>query len=195
MESSVTHRHFRPYPHDFLLARTVLPYVPHWVTPNMITILRMLLTPLCVWLVWSGSYTPGAILFLLLGFSDALDGSLARIRKQVTSWGMVADPIADKLLVASVMVILLFRDFPEELVVLIVGIEASFILGGFYWHQRGKVVAANVWGKLKMISQVLGISLFLLSHQAGWMALADISFGVLGLAVVLAIISLWTQSA
>src|SRR5258708_241352 len=125
MESSVTHRHFRPYPHDFLMARTVLPFVPHWVTPNQITIVRMLLTPLCVWLVWRGWYVPGAVLFLLLGFSDALDGSLARIRKQVTRWGMVADPIADKLLVAGVVVVLLFRDFPEELIVMIVGLEAA----------------------------------------------------------------------
>lgn len=195
MESSVTHRHFRPYPHDYLLARTILPYVPHWVTPNQITTARILLTPLCAWVIWRGWYGYGIALFLMLGASDALDGSLARIRKQVTTWGMVADPVADKLLIASIALILLFRDFPEELIVAIVGIEAIFIAGGFYWHRRGQVVSANGWGKAKMVMQVLGITLFLGFQETGVAALALGSYGVLGFAVILAIISLWTQGA
>lgn len=153
----------------------------------------MLLTPLCAWIIWRGWYGYGIAMFLLLGASDALDGSLARMRKQVTAWGMVADPIADKFLVASVAMILLFRDFPEELIVAIVGIEAVFVVAGFYWHQRGQVVSANVWGKAKMVMQVLGITLFLGFQETGSTALALGSYGVLGFAVILAIISLWKQ--
>src|SRR5512135_2881789 len=141
------------YPHDRLLAATVLKLVPPQVTPNQITILRILLTPVVLWLLWVRAYEWGTALFLLVAFTDALDGSLARTRGQISSWGMMWDPVADKLLIGSVVALLLFRAFPEELIVVIFGLEAAFLVGGYYRKKQGVIVSANWWGKLKMLCQ------------------------------------------
>ena len=179
------------YPHDRLMARTVLRLVPPSVTPNQITILRFLLTPVAVWFVHARQYDISIPFFLLVAFSDALDGSLARVRGQVTEWGMIWDPVADKLLIASIAVVLLFRHFPPELAVVIFGLEAIFLAGGYYWKRKGRIVSANVWGKFKMIAQVLGIALFLLFLDTGLAGFAWTSFAAFGAATVLALISFW----
>lgn len=179
----------KPYPHDRLLAATVLKLVPDGVRPNQITVLRILLTPLVVFVIWNEDYTRGIALFLLVAFTDMMDGSLARTRGQVTEWGMLWDPIADKLLIGSVALLLLFRHFPAELAILILGIEAAFLVGAYYHKRKGRIVAANWWGKMKMLMQVLGVTLYLLwlASAAGWLLLA--SFMVFGAAGAFAVLS------
>ena len=107
---------------------------------------------------------------------------------------MIWDPVADKLLVGSVGVILVLRNFPEELAVAVFGLEAMFLVGGYYWKRQGRIVAANIWGKLKMNCQVLGLALFIGSLAFGTPWLASLSFVMVGLAVLLALVALWTQS-
>ena len=155
------------YPHDRLMAATVLKLIPAWVTPNQITILRMLLTPAVVWLLWSRSYAPGLPLFLVVAFTDMIDGSLARTRDQVTSWGMLWDPVADKLLIGSIGVLLLFRAFPSGLIAVVFGLEAAFLIGGYWRKRQGVIVSANWWGKFKMLSQVAGVALYLAFLETG----------------------------
>jgi CDP-diacylglycerol--glycerol-3-phosphate 3-phosphatidyltransferase len=194
MKSSLPQPQTRLYPHDRLLAATVLRLLPSWVTPNMITIARIILVPFVVWMVWNSWYLAGGLAFLFVAATDALDGSLARTRGPITNWGMVWDPVADKLLVGSVGVILVLRNFPEELAVVVFGLEAMFLVGGYYRKRQGRIVAANIWGKLKMNCQVVGIVLFIayLAFGQPWLALA--SFVMVGLAVILALVALWTQS-
>lgn len=174
---------------------TVLPLLPSWVTPNRLTLARLLLAPIVAWTIWQGWYLAGGLFFLLVASSDALDGSLARVRGLVSDWGKIWDPVADKLLVGLVAVILVFRNFPEELAVIVFGLEAMFLAGGYYWKRRGRIVAANIWGKIKMNCQVAGVALFIASLAFGvpWLALG--SYVMIGLAVILALIALWTQSA
>ena len=74
--------------------------------PNIITISRLLLTPYIVWLILSESYFLGFIFFLLSGFSDALDGFIAKKFNQQTLLGSYLDPIADKFLIVSSIVML-----------------------------------------------------------------------------------------
>lgn len=179
------------YPHDRLMAASVLKLVPRQVTPNQITILRILLTPVVLWLLWARVYDWGIALFLLVAFTDMVDGSLARTRGQVTSWGMLWDPVADKLLIGSVVALLLFRAFPPELIVVIFGLEAAFLVGGYYRKRQGVIVSANWWGKFKMLCQVAGVTLFLLFLKTGMLALAGLSYGVFVLAALLAVASLF----
>lgn len=181
------------YAHDRLLAATVLKLIPAKVSPNQITILRILLTPAVLWLLWVESYEMGISLFLLVAFTDMIDGSLARTRGQVTSWGMLWDPVADKLLIGAVAVLLLFRAFPAELIVVIFGLEAAFLIGGYYRKRQGVIVAANWWGKFKMLCQVIGVTLFLLFLQTGMASLATASYVVFVLATLLAVGSLFRQ--
>src|SRR5512141_1406324 len=74
----------KPYFHDQLLARTVLRLFPQRVLPNHITMARLVLTPLVVWLIWIGNYAWGVPVFLLTAFTDTIDGSMARTRDQIT---------------------------------------------------------------------------------------------------------------
>lgn len=183
------------YPHDRFLARTILPLIPHGVLPNHLTILRLLLTPIAVALVYYENYAFGIPFFLFVASTDALDGSLARTRNCVTDWGKVWDPVADKILIGSVAIILLYRHFPPELAIPILGLEAIFLAGGWYWKSKGRIVSANNWGKLKMLSQVIGVTLYMYSLQYDVAGLAVASFTVLIIATVFALISLFTHSA
>ena len=74
--------------------------------PNMITIFRLLLTTYIVWLILSESYFLGFLFFVISGISDGLDGFIAKKLNQKTLLGSYLDPIADKLLVAAVILIL-----------------------------------------------------------------------------------------
>ena len=185
----------KTYPHDRFLAKTILPWIPPYILPNHLTILRLLLTPVVIWLVAGEHYRVGIPFFLAVAFTDALDGSLARTRNCVTDWGKVWDPVADKILIGSVAVILLYRDFPGELIIPILGLEAMFLTGGYFWKKRGRIVSANIWGKLKMNCQVAGVTLYMYSLVYHSPSLAIASYAILGVAAVLALISLFTKSA
>jgi CDP-diacylglycerol--glycerol-3-phosphate 3-phosphatidyltransferase len=179
------------YPHDRFLAATLLKLVPKETTPNQITVLRIFMTPAVVWFLYEGRYDLATPLFFVTALTDMLDGSLARTRDQVTKWGIMWDPIADKLLIGSVAVLLLLRHFPPAIGAIVIGLEAAFLAGGWYRHLQGETVAANWWGKLKMLSQVVGVMLYLLFLMSEMEALATASYAVFGIACVLAIISLF----
>ena len=89
--------------------------------PNLITISRLLLTPYIVWLLLIESYFLGFIFFLLSGISDALDGFLAKRFNQKTLLGSYLDPIADKFLIVSAIVLLGYNGYvPIWLIIIIV---------------------------------------------------------------------------
>lgn len=89
--------------------------------PNLITISRLLITPYIVWLLLIESYLFGFIFFLLCGVSDALDGYLAKRFNQKTLLGSYLDPIADKFLIVSAIVLLGYNGYvPVWLIIIIV---------------------------------------------------------------------------
>ena len=75
-------------------------------TPNKLTILRILLVPVCLLLAGYEYHIPAAVVFALACITDTLDGYLARKNKLITNFGKFADPIADKILVLSMMIVL-----------------------------------------------------------------------------------------
>src|SRR3989338_431367 len=115
------------HPHDYLMARTVLKLFPITVTPNRVTLFRIFATPLVFFLVLNGGYFLGIIAFLLVAFTDAIDGSLARTRNQITNFGKLFDPLADKLLIGSMVIVLVFQHFSFWLGIAILGLEVAFI--------------------------------------------------------------------
>ena len=79
----------KPYPHDRLLAATLLKLVPRETTPNQLTVVRMFLTPAVIWFLHEERYDLATPLFFVTALTDMLDGSLARTRNQVTKWGIL----------------------------------------------------------------------------------------------------------
>ena len=118
----------KPYWHDKILAATVLKLFPRSILPNHVTMIRLFLTPIVVWLVWIGEYAWGVPVFILTAFTDTIDGSMARTRNQITKWGVVFDPIADKLLVGSVLVVLIIQKISFYLGITIIVMELRLII-------------------------------------------------------------------
>tara|TARA_B100001996_G_scaffold24899_1_gene19279 strand:+ start:1637 stop:2212 length:576 start_codon:yes stop_codon:yes gene_type:complete len=96
--------------------------------PNLITIFRLLLTPYIVWLILSEKYILGFLCFILSGISDGLDGFLAKKFNQKTLLGSYLDPIADKFLIMSSIVLLGYNGFvPIWLVIIIVSRDIAIL--------------------------------------------------------------------
>lgn len=138
--------------------------------PNKLTLLRMLLVPVFMVFVSLGQYgTPsfaptwylvaGAV-FAAASFTDFLDGYLARKWKMVTDFGKFADPLADKLL-TTVAFLYMMRDGVCSPVVLAIILAREFAVSGLRMvaasAKDGKVIAANMWGKVKTVMQMLTI--------------------------------------
>jgi len=185
-----------PYPTDRLIMRSLGRFVPLWVTPNQITWLRFLGIPGMTYLFMDGSYAFGLVVFLVLAFSDALDGAVARTRKQITPWGIMYDPVADKLLIGSAVAILATNRLGLALAFTVIGLEVVTILGGLYFKFFKKMLMpANLWGKSKMCLQVLAITLLLLDALYPGQGFSVMAFWVFMVASGCAFVSLFYHGA
>ncbi|HZJ89837.1 MAG TPA: CDP-diacylglycerol--glycerol-3-phosphate 3-phosphatidyltransferase [Bacilli bacterium] len=155
--------------------------------PNKLTTIRMaLVVALIVLLVFPYSYFAievpyvlngavslvyliGAVIFIIAAITDFFDGYFARKLNLITNYGKFMDPIADKLLVNSLLIILIAPQFayhqavPLILVVLMIG--RDIIVDGFRLvaANQNKVLAANIFGKIKTVLQMIAIVLYLLN--------------------------------
>ena len=162
-----------------------------WNLPNMLSLFRVILVPvILVFLTLRGQlgYVMGlnvgdciaAVVFIIASITDAVDGYIARKRNIVTNLGKFIDPLADKILVIAVLTALVeLHRFPAWLVVVIISRE--FIASGLRMVAacEGVVIAASKGGKLKTVTQIIGIIL-LLFNIPGAMA-------VMWLAVILTV--------
>ena len=134
--------------------------------PNKLTLLRIIMVPffvICVSVKTATYQWIALVLFVLASFTDMLDGRIARRRKLVTDFGKFMDPIADKLLVMSALIMLVEQNrMPGWVCMLMMARE--FTVSGFRLvaSRQGKVIAAGIWGKLKTISQMIYIPMSLL---------------------------------
>ncbi len=182
------------HPHDHLLDRIILKFLPKSVTPNRVTAFRVFATPIVFLTILYGHYKLGVLAFVLVAFTDAIDGSLARIRNQITKFGMMFDPLADKLLIGSMVLLLVFKHFNFWLGFAILGLEIIFIITAFFSSYKFKSVKkANAWGKIKMVLQVFAVCLTLLALVWEIPYLLTIAAWVFGLAIGFAVISLFSQ--
>ncbi len=130
--------------------------------PNKLTLLRIALIPFfvaCFYLPWEHySMYIAAAVFLGAYITDAIDGHIARKYGLITDFGKLMDPIADKLLSSSALIMLSAVGYIHPVAVIIVLSREFFISGlRLVCADKGVVVAASKWGKLKTISQVVCI--------------------------------------
>jgi len=170
-----------------------------WNLPNILTMLRIVLVPFFVWFlildapglqaqngVWRWA---AAFVFAVAIYTDKLDGDIARSRGLVTDFGKIADPIADKLLIGSALVMLsLLQELPWWVTILILVREWGITALRFFVIRYG-VMPASRGGKLKTVVQTVAIFLYILplASFAPWL-------GVVAFVVMMAAlaITLWT---
>lgn len=188
----MTNETIKLYWHDRILAKTVLRLIPKDIKPNHLTVLRVLLTPVVLLFLWRQEWDIVVPLFVFTAATDMLDGSLARVRKQITLWGTVADPAADKLLVGSVVVLFVAQEINPVFATIILVIELMIILTGIVRRTRGEYVSANWYGKMKMLFQVSGITMLLIAKWSDVDLFVPFSIGTFSIGIVFAVISLLT---
>ena len=168
---------------------------PNVNLPNLLTLSRILLIPVFVLLFWTP--TPGrslaaAVVFVIAAVTDLLDGYLARRRSQVTKLGRLLDPIADKLLVLSGLILLVqLQRVAAVVAILIIAREVAVTGVRAIAASQGIVLSAETIGKYKMVAQVVAIVLLILEDgivPAAW-NLHLVGTVVLYAALALALIS------
>lgn len=140
---------------------------------NKLTIFRILLVPVIMlipiidnlvgipgeFLGISTAFWIMNIIFIVASITDKLDGYIARSRNQVTTFGKFLDPLADKILVLSALVILVeYGKIPSWIPIIVLARE--FIVSGYRLiavEKGGKVISASIWGKLKTVTQMIAI--------------------------------------
>ena len=99
------------------------------------------------------------VIFIIASITDKLDGYIARSRNEVTTFGKFLDPLADKILVISALIILVeYTKIPAWIPIIVLARE--FIVSGYRLiavEKGGKVIAASIWGKLKTVTQMIAI--------------------------------------
>ncbi len=138
---------------------------------NKLTIFRIILVPLMVIIPFFEikgeilgvpiTYLIMDLIFIIASITDKLDGYIARSRNQVTTFGKFLDPLADKILVLTAMIMLVeMNKLPAWIPVIVLARE--FIVSGYRLiavEKGGKVIAASKWGKLKTVTQMIAIIL------------------------------------
>ena len=171
--------------------------------PNSITMSRIVMIPLLLWLLsphfpWQGprgeQEIMASVLFVLASITDGLDGYLARKRSQITTMGMLLDPIADKVMVTAALIVLVaFNPEVVKVWIVVVIIGREFLISGLrsIASSEGFTIQASDLGKLKTVVQIVSVVSAILAHhwdqwQFGdliipvkWIAIAAIYFAVL----------------
>ena len=152
-----------------------------WTLPNRLSILRILFIPVIVFFISTqedGLLLASCLLFIIAGITDGLDGYLARKMNLTSKLGLYLDPIADKLLVSSVLITLTYyHQIPLWVTLILVGRE--FLINGLraFYAMEGIAIYPSSSGKIKTALQLIGISCVLfnialeridaIAHQIG----------------------------
>jgi CDP-diacylglycerol--glycerol-3-phosphate 3-phosphatidyltransferase len=170
--------------------------------PNSITLSRIAMIPLLLWILsshfpWRGSHgeqeIAASVLFVLASITDGLDGYLARKRAQITTMGMLLDPIADKIMVTSALIALVaYNPQVVKVWIAVVIIGREFLISGLrsVASSEGFTIQASDLGKLKTVIQIVCVVSAILAHRwydwnfgylvirVKWFAVAAIYFTV-----------------
>ena len=136
-------------------------------TPNKLTVLRILLVPFFVAFLLIKqipyNYLWATLIFAIASITDTIDGKMARKYNLVTDFGKFMDPLADKILVTSALVCFIELGFVNSIMVVII-LAREFMVTSLRLiaSGKGKVIAASMWGKVKTVSQMVGIVVILL---------------------------------
>jgi len=132
--------------------------------PNILTSFRIIFIPFVIALLYFDQFLWAVFLFFILSITDFFDGYLARKLNAVSDFGKLMDPIADKILVISVLMLLVEKGIAPSVPVIIITAREIFISG---WRAHvgssGKIIAASMSGKVKTVLQILAVIMIMLN--------------------------------
>ncbi|MDO9486723.1 MAG: CDP-diacylglycerol--glycerol-3-phosphate 3-phosphatidyltransferase [Actinomycetota bacterium] len=159
--------------------------------PNFLTSLRILAVPVLIWLLASEGDSArfwATAVFLIAALTDLVDGAVARRRNQITSFGKLADPIADKALIGTALIGLSLLGELSWWFTIIILIREIGITVMRMWVLSDGVIPASRGGKLKTLAQVIAISMYLLAPaDISWWNGAQLT--VMSIAVALTLVT------
>lgn len=161
---------------------------PFWNLPTFLTLSRIIIIPLFVFAV---KYQPliGVLVFLVASLTDFLDGYLARRTGKITEFGIILDPIADKFLIISALIVLVDMGRLNVWIAIIM-IVRDFLITGLRVVALSKdiIIPAELAGKIKTTLQTIGIILLILWDSTG-IDFRDAGTVVIWIATILSVIS------
>lgn len=136
--------------------------------PNKLTLIRIVLVPVCMALMLTNHFYIALGVFIVASITDFFDGYIARKHNLVTSFGKIMDPLADKILVFGALLCFLQLGFINAWCVAIILAREFFVTGmRVVAVDKGKVIAASWWGKVKTNVQIFSVILGFLTFASG----------------------------
>ena len=156
---------------------------PFRTAPNLLTLLRICLAPFLVASVLEGHYRLSFGLFVAAGLTDALDGMLARVLKQRTQLGQYLDPVADKLLLSTLFLVLTYKDLiPGTVTAMVIGRDVGIlVVAAILFAATGRrEFRPSIFGKGSTLAQIAAVAAvlvqaMLLDHHVSirWVAIFE----------------------
>jgi cardiolipin synthase len=143
------------------------PRNPLRTVPNLLTVMRICLAPFLVAAILENRFGLAFGIFIAAGLSDALDGLLARMLKQRTSLGQYLDPIADKLLLSTLFLVLMYKGLmPTTVTILVFGRDVGILIVAtvLYAVAGRREFSPSIFGKANTLAQIFAVAVVLL-HQ------------------------------
>jgi cardiolipin synthase len=160
--------------------------------PNLLTLLRICLAPFLVVAVLQGDYALALILFVIAGLTDALDGALARFLKQRSMMGQYLDPVADKLLLSTLFLVLMFKGLiPAAVTVLVFGRDVGILLVSaiLYAAAGRREFTPSIFGKANTIAQISAVAAVMLHELTPIRWIAGLRTATLDATIILTVAS------
>jgi cardiolipin synthase len=162
------------------------------MAPNLLTLLRICLAPFLVMAILEDRFALALILFLLAGLTDALDGALARMLKQYTLLGQYLDPVADKLLLSTIFLVLTHKNLiPARVTVLVFGRDVGILLVAalLYAAAGRREFSPSILGKANTLVQIAAVAAVLLHQLSALPWIAALRWMALNLTMALTVLS------
>ena len=187
---------------DIILKDRIRKIFSHvWTVPNVLTMIRLLLIPVFVVVFFrmpeGESRIPALIVFAAASLTDMLDGMLARKLNQITDFGKLFDPLADKLMVVTAMICQAVAGvFPWAAVAIVACKELIMMLGSLFMLSRDVVVYSNYVGKTAQVFFIASLVLsFFHDRLAAWGVQLDLIFLWATVALSLAALCIYAAGA
>ena len=162
-----------------------------WNLPNALTMLRLLLIPVFIVLMCQDYMMPALAVFVFASLTDILDGWIARRYELITNFGKLFDPLADKLMVMSVMTMMVIKGIvPLVAIIILVSKELFILIGSYFLMRKNVIVYSFTIGKIAQFITVAGLILCFY-HQSFAKIGTPVHLIVLWVGVALAIVSMF----